>query len=217
MLSTQATSKKRSDAYVAQRRRCYREAYAGDDVFDVLGIDLYHPIARPANDADLHLFRMQLRVLAEEASSRNKPYAWTEAGTLRLQLLQLASQTAAGLQVHNKASVERALARLFDPVDRAALLRHYHLATVRPVLLSARERSEVVPKASEDWYGTQLLVLAKEAKVAYALVWHTYYDNTATDQDFYYFVPYPGHPEAPSYQRFHDDPSTCFLRDGCAR
>jgi len=219
LLSARATSRKASGAYVAQRRRIYAEAYAGDDVFDVLGIDLYHPIARPANAADLRMFRLQLRVLAEEATARSKPYAWTEAGTLRLQLLQLASQTVAGrmLQVHSKASVEHALARLFDPVDRAVLLRHYRLADAGPILLNARERAEVVPKASEDWYGTQLLVLAKEARVAYALVWHTYYDSTATSQDFYYFVPYPGHPEAPSYQRFHDDPATCFLHDGCAR
>ena len=218
-LSGQGSSAKHADAYVAQRRRYYREAYAGDDVFDVLGIDLYHPIARPANKADLRLFRLQLRVLAEEARARNKPYAWTEAGTLRLPLLQLASQSAVGrpLQLHSKASVERALTRLFALPDQAALLRHYGLGAAGPVSLSARERSEVVPKVAEDWYGTQLLALAKEARVAYALVWHTYYDSTAADGDFYYFVPFPGHPEAPSYQRFHDDPATCFLKDGCAR
>ena len=219
MLSAEAASAKTADAYVAQRRRYYTEAYAGDDVFDVLGIDLYHPIARPANDADLRFFRLQLRALAEEARARKKPYAWTEAGTIRLQLLRLASQTAAGrpLQVHSQASVERALARLFDPADKAAVLRHYQLVGAGPVSLSVRERSAVVPKATEDWYGKQLLVLAKEAKVAYALVWHTYYDSAAPDRDFYYFVPYPGHPEAASYQRFHADPATCFLRDGCAR
>jgi hypothetical protein len=216
--SPQVTSAKRADTYVAQRRRYYTEAYAGDDVFDVLGIDLYHPIARPANDADLRLFRLQLRTLSEEAKERAKVYAWTEAGTLRLQLLQLASQTPVGraLRVHSQASVDRALARLFDPSDRAALLRHYHLAAAGPVALSARERSQVVPNQSEDWFNQQLLVLAKDANVAYALVWHTYYDSAASDGDFYYFVPYPGHPEAASYQRFYTDPATCFLRDICA-
>jgi len=215
--SPQVTSAKHADTYVAQRRRYYNEAYAGDDVFDVLGIDLYHPIARPANNADLRLFRLQLRALAEEAKARAKVYAWTEAGTLRLQLLQLASQTAVGraLQVHSQASVDRALARLFDPSDRATLLRNYHLATAGPIALAARERSQVVPNQSEDWFNRQLLLLAKESKVAYALVWHTYYDATAPDQDFYYFVPYPGHPEAASYQRFYADPATCFLRDIC--
>jgi hypothetical protein len=216
--SPQVTSAKRADTYVAQRRRYYTEAYAGDDVFDVLGIDLYHPIARPANDADLRLFRLQLRTLAEEAKARAKVYAWTEAGTLRLPLLQLARQTEVGraLQVHSQASVDRALARLFDPSDRAGLLRHYHIAAAGPVALSARERSQVVPNASEDWFNQQLLVLAKEAKVAYALVWHTYYDSDAPDRDFYYFVPHPGHPEAASYQRFYADPATCLLRDICA-
>ena len=72
-----------------------------------------------------------------------------------------------------------------------------------------------MPNQSEDWFNRQLLLLAKESKVAYALVWHTYYDATAPDQDFYYFVPYPGHPEAASYQRFYADPATCFLRDIC--
>ncbi len=217
--SARATSARAADTYVAQRRRYYAEAYAGDEVFDVLGMDLYHPIARPANDADLRFFRLQLRALAEEARARGKPYAWTEAGTLRLPLLRLAGQTAAGrpLQVHSQESVARALARLFDPSDRAAFLRHYQLTAAGPVSLSASERAEVVPQASEDWYGRQLLVLAKEAKVAYVMVWQTYYDGAAPDRDFYYFVPYPGHPEAASFRRFYADPATCFLRDGCAR
>jgi len=215
--SAQAISAKHENAYVAQRRRYYSEAYAGDDVFDVLGIDLYHPIARPANDADLRLFRLQLRALAEESRARAKVYAWTEAGTFRLQLLQLASQTGVGrpLQIHSKSSVDRALDRLFDFSDRAALLGHYQLKVAGPVSLSVRERSQVVPKPSEDWYGKQLLVLAKQAKVAYALVWHTYYDSAATDRDLYYFVPYPAHPEVHSYQRFYADPATCFLHDVC--
>jgi len=217
MRSLRATSTSRADAYVAQRRRYYAEAYAGDDLFDVLGIDLYHPIERPANDADLRLFRLQLRALAEEAKARGKPYAWTEAGTLRLQLLRLASQTAVGraFQLHSKLNIEIAMARLFDPSDRAFLLGRYHLTAPGPVSLSARERLEVVPKASEDWYNKQLLVLAKEAKVAYALVWHTFYDGDSANRDFYYFVPDPGHPEARGYQRFYDDPATCFLHDAC--
>jgi hypothetical protein len=83
--------------------------------------------------------------------------------------------------------------------------------------VGATERAAVMPKASEDWFNRQLLVLAKEAKVAYALVWQTYHDASATDRYFYYYVPYPGHPDAPSYQRFYDDPATCFLRDACGR
>jgi hypothetical protein len=60
-------------------------------------------------------------------------------------------------------------------------------------------------------------VLAKEAKVAYALVWQTYYDSARTDRYFHYYVPYPGHPDARSFRRFYADPATCFLRDGCGR
>jgi len=208
-----------ANAYVAERRPLYAEGYAGDDVFDVLGIDLYHPLARPANRADLRVFRLQLRVLAEEARARRKPYALTEAGTYRLQLAALAGEAAARrrpLTINGKKEVDDALARLFDPDDRAALLRHFGLAAPGPVVLGAAERAAVIPRAAEDWYNRQLLVLAKEARVAYALVWQTYYDRTWVDRYFYYYVPYPGHPDAPSYERFYADPATCFLRDACA-
>jgi Glycosyl hydrolase family 26 len=211
------TSGRQARAYVAQRRAYYAEAYAGDDIFDVLGIDLYHPIARAANRADLEAFRLQLRALAEEARARRKPYALTEAGTYRLQLEQLSSRTATGrdLRINGKSSVDEALARLFDPSDRAALLRHFGLAAAGPISLDGTERSAVVPKVSEDWFNEQLLVLAKEAKVAYALVWQTYYDSSAVDRYFHYYIPYPGHPDEPSFQRFYKDPATCFLRDAC--
>ena len=43
-----------------------------------------------------------------------------------------------------------------------------------PIELAARERAAVVPKPDEDWFNQQLLVPAKEARVAYALVWQTY-------------------------------------------
>jgi hypothetical protein len=206
-------------AYVAQRRTYYAEAYAGDDVFDVLGIDLYHPMARPANRADLETFGMQLRVLAEEARARGKPYALTEAGTYRLQLGQLANRTAPGheILINGKASVDEALARLFDDSDRAALLRHFGLSAPGPISLDRAERVAVIPRASEDWFNQQLLVLAKEAKVAYALVWQTYYDSAAVHRYFHYYIPHPGHPDARSFQRFYRDPATCFLRDACGR
>jgi len=209
----------RADSYVAQRRPRYAEAYAGDDLFDVLGIDLYHPVARAANQADLDRFRLQLRVLAEEARARGKPYALTEAGTYRLYLEQLTAATPPGqpFTVHGQATVDEALARLFDPADRAALLRHFGLAAPGPVALDAAERAAVVPRPAEDWYNQQLLVLAREAHVAYALVWQTYRDGSAKDRYVYYYVPYPGHPDADSFQRFYADPATCFLRDGCGR
>jgi Glycosyl hydrolase family 26 len=215
--AAQANSVQKANAYVAQRRSYYVEAYAGDDVFDVLGIDLYHPIARAANRADLRLFGLQLRVLADEARARGKPYALTEAGTYRLQLAQLAASAPRGrsLTINGKKEVDDALARLFDPVDRAALLRNFGLRASGPIVLGAAER-DALPGVSEDWFNRQLLVLAKEAKVAYALVWQTYYDSTWSDHYFYYYVPYPGHPDADGYRRFHADEATCFLRDACA-
>jgi hypothetical protein len=60
----------RAAAHLAQGRAFYAESYAGDDVFDLLGIDLYHPIGHPADRADLDGFRWQLRVLADEARAR---------------------------------------------------------------------------------------------------------------------------------------------------
>jgi hypothetical protein len=204
-------------AYLAQRRAFYAESYAGDDIFDLLGIDLYHPIGHPATRADLDDFRWQLRVLADEARARGKPYALTEAGTYRLRLLQLAAAAPprAPLAMTSRQAVDGALARLFDPADRAELLRHFGLRAPGPVVLTPAQRAAVVPRPSEDWFNRQLLPLAKEAKVAYALVWQTYYDSAAADRYVYYYVPFPGHPEAAAYRRFYDDPVTCFLRDGC--
>ncbi len=177
-------------------------------------------MARAANQGDLDRFRLQLRVLAAEARARGKPYALTEAGTYRLHLERLAGMAAAGqaLTINGKAGVDDALARLFDPADRAALLRHFGLSAPGPIILDAAERAAVVPSPAEDWFNQQLLVLAKEAKVAYALVWQTYYDGAATDDRnddryVYYYVPFPGHPDAASFQRFYADPATCFLHD----
>jgi hypothetical protein len=217
--ASQAGSVEKANAYVAQRRPFYAEAYAGDDVFDLLGIDLYHPIGRPAGRADLKRLQLQLRVLAEEAAARGKPYALTEAGSYRLQLLALAAGAPRGgrpLILNGKKDVEDGLARLFDPADRAALLRNFGLRAAGPVVFGAAERAAVAPAATEDWFNRQLLVLARQAKVAYALVWQTYYDAASSDHYFYYYVPYPGHPEAEGFRRFHADPATCFLRDACA-
>jgi len=219
MRAAEATSARRANDYVAQRRPFYTEAYAGDDLFDLLGIDLYHPAARAANAADLRLFGLQLRVVADEARARGKPYALTEAGTYRLHLAELARRATRGqpLVINGKQLVDDALAMLFDPAARAQLLRHFGLTTAGPVTLDDAERAAVLPRTTEDWYTRQLLPLARQAKVAYALVWQTYYDSTASDRYAYYYVPFPGHPDAPSFQRFYDDPATCFLRDGCGR
>jgi hypothetical protein len=219
MRAAQANSAKAAATYVAQRRPYYAESYAGDDVFDVLGIDLYHPIGRAADARDLRQFDLLLRVLAEEARAHGKPYALTEAGTYRLPLSQIAAASPPGtpLVINGRKEVETALALLFEPADRAALLRHFSLREPGPVVLLPAERAAVIPRTSEDWFNQQLLPLAKAARVAYAMVWQTYYDDTWHDRFFYYYVPYPGHPAAAGFRRFHDDPATCFLRDNCAR
>ena len=218
MRAARATSAKAADTYVAQRRPFYVESYAGDDVFDVLGIDLYHPIGRAADARDLRQFGLLLRVVAEEARAHGKPHALTEAGTYRLPLSQIAAAAPprAPLTINGKQEVDTALALLFEPSERAALLRHFGLRAPGPVVLSAAERALVIPTRSEDWFNQQLLPLAKGARVAYAMVWQTYYDDSWRDRFFYYYVPYPGHPAAGGLRRFHDDPATCFLRDRCA-
>ena len=88
-----------------------------------------------------------------------------------------------------------------------------------PVVLGADEVAAMFPDPktyTEDWYNRQLLVLAREARVAYALVWQTYFDNDRRDRYYYYYVPFPGHPEAAGFERFFAHDATCFLRDRCA-
>jgi hypothetical protein len=215
--AARATSAKAGDAYVAERRPYYIESYAGDDLFDVLGIDLYHPIGRAADARDLRQFGLLLRVVGEEARAHGKPHALTEAGTYRLPLSQIAAAARPGapLTINGQKEIDTALALLFEPADRAALLRHFGLRVPGPVVLTPAERALVIPRASEDWFNQQLLPLAKASRVAYAMVWQTYYDDAWRDRFFYYYVPYPGHPAAAGLRRFHDDPATCFLHDRC--
>ena len=216
--AARAGAAKSGAAYVSERRPFYVEGYAGDELFDVLGIDLYHPLGRPAGAADLREFGLLLRVVAEEARARGKPYAWTEAGTYRLPLAQLQASTARDqpIVVNTQKDVEDALAHLFDVVDRTALLRHFGLRAPGPITIRPAERAALMPRPGEDWYGQQLLPLAKEAKVAYALTWQTYYDPSRHDHYYYSYVPYPGHVAAAAFRRFYDDPATCFLSDRCA-
>lgn len=64
------------------------------------------------------------------------------------------------------------------------------------------------------WYNKQLLPLARDAKVAYVMVWQTHV-GPEPDEYPHYDVPFPGHPEAEGFRRFHADPATCFLGDRC--
>lgn len=217
LTAARAGTVKAAIAYVNERRPFYAEGFAGDELFDVLGIDLYHPLGRPADATDRREFGLLLRVVADEAQARGKPYAWTEAGTYRLPLAQLQATTARDqpIVVNTQKDVEDALAHLFDPVDRTALLRHFGLRAPGPIVVLPSERAALMPRASEDWYNQQLLPLAKQAKVAYALTWQTYYDPSRHDHYYYSYVPYPGHVDAAAFRRFHDDAATCFLSDRC--
>ncbi len=208
--------------YVAERRRIYRESYPGDDVIDLLGIDLYFPRARAANAADRREIGLQLRTLGEEAQAHRKPHALTETGTFRLQLMYLLRQQPPGapLRISSKAEVEGAHALLFSPEDRRQFLSELGLDAPADVRLAEDEIATLFPNAGayvEDWYNTQLLGLAKAAKVAYALVWQTYFGGSqaAPDTYPYYYVPFPGHPEAEGFLRFAHDPAVCLLDDGC--
>lgn len=216
-LSAARAAGRGATVYVNQRRPFYAEGFAGDELFDVLGIDLYHPLGRPAGASDLREFGLLLRVVAEEAHARGKPFAWTEAGTYRLPLVQLqaAVPRAQPIVVNTQKDVEDALAHLFDPVDRAALLRHFGLRAPGPIVVRPSERAAVMPTPPEDWYNQQLLPLAKQAHVAYALTWQTYYDPSRAEHYYYSYLPYPGHVAAAAFRRFHDDSATCFLSDRC--
>jgi hypothetical protein len=209
------------DAYVARLRRHYGEAYPGDDVIDVLGMDLYYPMARKADERDLRGFGLQLRALAEEARARGKPHALTETGTYRLRLIELlrGRTPGAALRLAGRPHVTAAHDRLFHPEDRRALLEHFGLAAPGDVLLGEEDVSRLFGAGAytEDWFNRQLLPLAKGSRVAYALVWQTYFDPSQTDRQAFHYVPYPGHPEAEGFRRFFADPATCFLGDGCRR
>jgi hypothetical protein len=215
--AARVTSERAATAYVAERRPFYAEGFAGDDLFDVLGIDLYYPLGRPPDASDRREVGLLLRVVAEEARAHGKVYAWTEVGTYRLPLAQLQAATPRDqpLTLHTQKDVEDALARLFDSADRTAFLRHFGLRAPGPLVIPPGERAAVMPRPNEDWYNRELLPLARRAQVAYALTWQTYYDPSRHDHYYYSYVPYPGHVAAAAFKRFHDDPATCFLSDGC--
>lgn len=177
------------------RRDMYRLGYPGDDVVDVLGIDLYAPRSRPA--AAVHRrFALDLRALREEAAARKKPHALTEVGTYRMHMATLHE----GAVLARASDVAKAAERAPDKAKFFAAL-----GVTGPTDLT-------MPKlTAEDWFNDELLPLAKEAKVAYAMVWHTYYTRAAVYP--YYYVPYAGHPQAPSFRRFYDDDATLFAAE----
>ena len=77
-------------------------------------------------------------------------------------------------------------------------------------MLSAQELTALLARTRDsDWFNRVLLPLAKEAKVAYAMVWQTY---AQTSEESMYYVPFPGHPQAESFERFCRDSAVGLLR-----
>ncbi|WP_437914876.1 glycosyl hydrolase [Sorangium sp. So ce302] len=201
----------------------YLEAYPGDDLIDILGIDLYYPYERAASPADLEDMKVMARAVAAIGAAKGKPHALTETGTYRLHLLHRVSKLAAGasLTLYPADHVSKWHDTLFDEGLRTEFLANYGLGSAGAVALSSAEVTSLFPDAgqgalTEDWYNTHLLDLAKSAGVAYALTWQTYYDGSDFDNKaVYYYVPFPGHPEADNFRRFADDPAVCFGATAC--
>lgn len=180
--------------YVTEHRALIAEAYPGDDVIDILAVDHYFSRVRTVRPLDrLHLV-LTLRAVREEAAARKKVHALSEVGTYRLHLATLKPP----FTLASAADVAAAQALLFDPVDRARVPSESFVTKAIP---------------HDDWFTKVLLPIAKDAGVAYALVWQTYNAGGATYP--YYFVPYPGHPAAADFQRFARDPVTCFVGEPC--
>jgi beta-mannanase len=180
--------------YVEERRRMYLDGYPGDDVVDVLGLDFYFPRTHPASALNVHQLALDLRVVEGEARARGKVAALTEVGTYRLPLF------TAGRIISTAKDVQAAHDLLFDAADRRRFLTALGLTRVSDVTSAAPLRTP------EGWFD-RVLLPAAHGHVAYALVWQTYAPM--------YFVPYPSHPEAASFERFARDPATCFLADAC--
>ena len=65
--------------------------------------------------------------------------------------------------------------------------------------------SEALPMA--DWWTDTLLPLLKENSVSFVVVW-----RNASDRPTHYYAPFPGEHSVPSFKRFHNDPTTIFVK-----
>ncbi|KYF57259.1 hypothetical protein BE08_21285 [Sorangium cellulosum] len=201
----------------------YLEAYPGDDLVDLLGIDLYYPYERAASSADLEDMKRMAGAVAEIGAAKGKPHALTETGTYRLHLLHRVSKLAAGgsLTLYPAEHVSRWHDTLFDQALKADFLASYGLGSASAVVLSPAEVAGLFPGAgqgalTEDWYNEHLLEIARGAGVSYVLTWQTYYDGSGFDDEpVYYYVPFPEHPEAENFRRFAQDPAVCFDAMAC--
>ncbi|AUX41138.1 hypothetical protein SOCE26_025450 [Sorangium cellulosum] len=196
----------------------YLEAYPGDDLIDLVGVDLYYPVERAATPADLEDMKSFAGAVAAVAEAHDKVHALTETGTYRMNLLHRVSQWTSGgtLALYPAAYVSEWHDKLFDQSLKAEFLSNYGLIGASAVALSAAEVAGMFPgagqgKVTEDWYNEHLLEIAKSSGVSYVLTWQTYFHGEGADaKPSYYYVPFPGHPEEENFRRFAEDPAACF-------
>jgi mannan endo-1,4-beta-mannosidase len=100
-----------------------------------------------------------------------------------------------------------------SPETRAVLVNRLRMlssmARVRGKLAALTETGvETVP--DPNWWTGTLLAALKEAGggISYALVWRN--SNHAADRKNHFYAPYPGHPSAPDFIRFRQDPYILF-------
>lgn len=58
-----------------------------------------------------------------------------------------------------------------------------------------------------DWYTRVLLPLIGKYPVAYVTVWRNAHNN-----EKHFYAPYPGHPAQDDFKKFHDNPTTVFVK-----
>jgi Glycosyl hydrolase family 26 len=185
--------------YVSEREAEIARDYPGDDVVDVVGIDVYFSSVRDVDARAKKQAELWVRAASSVARTHGKLFALTEAGTFRLPVREASPYTVA-----TEKEMAAALATL-DPRQRAQVLKYYGLTTPRALIVKDK-------LAAENWFLGTLLPLALGSHAAYALVWQTY---AASEDRASYFVPSPEHRDAAGFRAFAEREEVCWLSDGC--
>ncbi len=61
----------------------------------------------------------------------------------------------------------------------------------------------------DNWFTEVLLPLVSDIPVAYVCVWR---NANQEEKPMHYYAPYPGHPAAEDFKKFHDNPKTIFVK-----
>lgn len=61
----------------------------------------------------------------------------------------------------------------------------------------------------DNWYTEVLLPLVSDIPVAYVCVWR---NANQEEKPQHYYAPFPGHPAAADFMKFHDNPKTIFVK-----